>query len=529
MDPKTIAHYDENSIKIAERHSTTIPHDLYPLVQSYFHKGASTLDLGCGMGRDTKWLNNNGYEATGVDGSEGMLNEARKRYPDLQFDLNRLPDLDGVKTQYDNIYCCAVLMHVPRSQLLKAITRILEVTKVNGRIIISHRGPIQEDERLFETYHPGQLALLFEGLGGKVLYTDTRDPWHTMVIEKRDLNQREGIAQIQDIIQRDKKTATYKFALLRALCEIARYEPNTVVWNRDADEVYVPLRRIAVRWLGYYLPLVKNEIKQTTNSKLAFEDLLLSRPEKAVDAPLLVLEASKSRQDKELEKLIRKVKHTIKVGPVTYSGLGESKIFNYVSQLDASVYKELQSEKDDFVVVPIGIWRDLNLFSHWIEDSLIVQWAELSAKLNKDPHISKHFDLLTKSIQGSERTTNAIRKLFKNQTVFCTWSGKKLNDFAVDHMIPWSVWRNNDLWNLLPSDSKLNIKKSDLLPHPVLVQKQYERIQECWSLYEQTYPELFQEQLQAALGERNLESLLQAITRVGVLHGGQFWNPKQKT
>lgn len=523
MDPKTKSFYDKEAATVAQRHADITPTDLYALAESFFIPDAPTIDLGCGMGRDTAWLNQHGFPAQGFDGSTGMLDEARRRFPGMDFTHAELPELAEVKTRYTNVFCSAVIMHVPRADLLKTVSRILELTNPHGRIILSYRGETIPDGRLIEIYHPGQLALLFEGLGGKVLYTNTRDVWHTLVIEKRDLNQRDGIALIQDIIQRDKKTATYKFALLRALCEISRYEPNLAVWNREADQVLIPLGRIAIRWLGYYLPLIKAGIRQTTNEDVAFGKLMRELSFKPADAPLAVLEASSSKTSSELSKLIQSLKNTIKKGPVAYSGIGESKIFGYVSKLDASVYRELRDAKDDFVTVPINVWRDMILFGHWIEDSLIVQWAELSAKLNQDAQISRHFDLLTKNIQGAERTTLLIRKLLKNTTVHCVWSGKKLDEYAVDHMIPWSIWRNNDLWNLLPCSPKLNLQKSDSLPHPELVVANFDAIETFWEKYARAYPELFESQIKAAIGERTKESLCQTISRVGMMSGARFW------
>lgn len=125
MDTKTINHYDANAGLISERHASIIPLDLYPLVHTYFLKGGKTLDLGCGMGRDTKWLSENGFPTEGVDASDGMLKEANRRFPDLDFKMYGLPDLKGLDKKFDNVYSCAVLMHISRPQLLKAITRIL--------------------------------------------------------------------------------------------------------------------------------------------------------------------------------------------------------------------------------------------------------------------------------------------------------------------------------------------------------------------------------------------------------------------
>jgi malonyl-CoA O-methyltransferase len=54
-------------------------------------RGLSVLDLGCGTGRHALWLAAAGATVTGVDFSEGMLAEARRK-------LSRLPDLSAGST-----------------------------------------------------------------------------------------------------------------------------------------------------------------------------------------------------------------------------------------------------------------------------------------------------------------------------------------------------------------------------------------------------------------------------------------------
>lgn len=39
-----------------------------------------------------------------------------------------------------------------------------------------------------------------------------------------------------------------------------------------------------------------------------------------------------------------------------------------------------------------------------------------------------------------------------------------INDYHIDHFIPWSYTSSNELWNLLPSQSAVNINKSNALP-----------------------------------------------------------------
>ena len=95
MDPTTLAAYDAAAATFAQDwHGQPAPTDLHALIRRYFTPGR-TADIGCGSGREVAWLHANGYPAVGYDPSEGLLGEARARYPDLAFKSAALPELAG--------------------------------------------------------------------------------------------------------------------------------------------------------------------------------------------------------------------------------------------------------------------------------------------------------------------------------------------------------------------------------------------------------------------------------------------------
>ncbi len=55
------------------------------------------------------------------------------------------------------------------------------------------------------------------------------------------------------------------------------------------------------------------------------------------------------------------------------------------------------------------------------------------------------------------------------QSFSCIYSGSLItkNAFALDHFVPWSFVAHNQLWNLIPTSTTVNSKKSDSLPAPV--------------------------------------------------------------
>jgi hypothetical protein len=86
-----------------------------------------------------------------------------------------------------------------------------------------------------------------------------------------------------------------------------------------------------------------------------------------------------------------------------------------------------------------------------------------------------------------KRTTTEVRHRFEQlkqqspEIAQCVWSAKSLEKkYAIDHSLPFARWPNNDLWNLLPTDSKINSQKSDRLPTQQKLKAAKERIQHWW-------------------------------------------------
>jgi SAM-dependent methyltransferase len=141
MDRSTLAAYDKDAASFAkEWHEQPAPVDLQDIVRRFFIKGGATADVGCGSGREVAWLNANGYPAAGFDASEGLLTEARRRYPDLKFVDAELPDLAGaVAEMYDNVLCETVIMHLDRALIAPSVRRMFEIVKPGGIFYLSWR------------------------------------------------------------------------------------------------------------------------------------------------------------------------------------------------------------------------------------------------------------------------------------------------------------------------------------------------------------------------------------------------------
>ena len=148
MDRPTIDAYDKGARGYADDwHAQPAPTDLHDLIRHFFHRG-TTADIGCGSGREVAWLNANGYPATGYDASQGLLAEARRRYPDLQFERSTLPQLDGVpRGAFDNVLCETVIMHLPPDDIAAAVRALVSLLRPNGALYLSWRVTPDADQR----------------------------------------------------------------------------------------------------------------------------------------------------------------------------------------------------------------------------------------------------------------------------------------------------------------------------------------------------------------------------------------------
>lgn len=547
MDERTLKAYSDNSARLIRSYETMKPRRLYELVATFFHRGARTLDVGCGSGRDLSYLQGSGFQIQGVDVVPEFIQYIRSTSPSVEVNLDGLPKLSTIRDkEFDNVLVSGVLMHLTAADLIEASMTLLRITKPGGRIIVStkRRSPNTDERddlgRLHTSVSATRLSLLFEGLGAKTLFheeqIDDERPevvWDNFVFEKRDLSVRTGIEALQEIITKDKKTASYKLALLRALCQIARFEQNGTFSDIGSTDVWVPLKRVAFYWLKFYFPL--QDTKQIkSGDQLAFSESLRQLNCSPAEFGQLMTEYDEGTNREQIDPVLKEISDTIIKGPLRYIGDTDYGVFTYLSGRKAA---ESPGFKFDYEMgmmsVPSAIWHDLILFGTWVEDSVVMRWAEFTNKHNPDIPFADLYLKLTDPV-FDERTTAEIRRLFSNQEIECVWSGQRTHDFHVDHAIPYSFWKNNDLWNLLPSAAKINSEKSDSIPHPHLAARRKDCIVSYWEVYAKAYPERFKYQIRKShrVSDKNWQnelhlSFVETLTRLSFQKVVDVWSPKE--
>jgi uncharacterized protein YceH (UPF0502 family) len=104
--------------------------------------GGPVADVGCGPGQVTQHLALAGADVTGIDLSPGMVDEARRRFPDLPFQIGDLTAL--APGRWAAITAWYALVHLAAEELPPAISSLVESCRPGGWLALAlHEG----DER----------------------------------------------------------------------------------------------------------------------------------------------------------------------------------------------------------------------------------------------------------------------------------------------------------------------------------------------------------------------------------------------
>lgn len=167
MQNTTLKWYKENADKFLKQSLTVDMTALYKAFLKYVAPGGKIMDLGCGSGVASLYFIQNGFDALPVDGCREMCEAATKltgrQARNILFD-----ELD-YENEFDGIWACSSLLHVPKMEMPKILTLIKYALKEGGILYASYKYGEKERKkngRSFSDYTEETLKALVYEVGG---------------------------------------------------------------------------------------------------------------------------------------------------------------------------------------------------------------------------------------------------------------------------------------------------------------------------------------------------------------------------
>jgi ubiquinone/menaquinone biosynthesis C-methylase UbiE len=145
-------------------------------------------DVGCGPGHVTAFLAGLGLHAAGVDLSDGMVAQARKRHPDLEFSTGSMTALPAPDASWDGLVSFYSLIHmIDDADLRTALAEYRRVLADGGLLLLAvHAGQEvrhstdwfdAEVDVKFRFFDPAWLSTQLEQVGFAVESLTRRHPY----------------------------------------------------------------------------------------------------------------------------------------------------------------------------------------------------------------------------------------------------------------------------------------------------------------------------------------------------------------
>jgi len=245
------------------------------------------------------------------------------------------------------------------------------------------------------------------------------------------------------------KTNTYKFGLIKSICDQI-YDFTDIQYG-----YFITYNKIFGKFAENYWNLVlKYGIKQMIyNGKSEYSKVerIIKSAEKNNDIPpeTPFTSISESVRNQIIKEVTRECKSCV-IGAL-YDDF-EGKIYGF-------------SLKGDGITISYGAYDFISRHKMELEKINYYSWARFLEKINDDAtsvRLLEKLDLATPQRKDLSVYREVLYKEFQENC--CFYCGKKISDdLHVDHFIPWSFIKNDNLWNFVITCSKCNITKSNRL------------------------------------------------------------------
>lgn len=150
-------------------------------------KGGRVLDVGCGPGVDSGYMKAKGFEAVGIDLSKKMIDIAKRKFPQIEFQSGDFRELNFEPNSFDGILASFSLIHISKKDVPKTLKKFYRFLKVGGVIYVGLQAgksmetfvvePYKPDEKLFvNVFSYDEIKVLLVKEGFSVVKKYEREP-----------------------------------------------------------------------------------------------------------------------------------------------------------------------------------------------------------------------------------------------------------------------------------------------------------------------------------------------------------------
>jgi len=94
-------------------------------------------DMGCGPGQVARYLHEQGVRICGIDLSSGMVEEARRLTPGVEFRQGDMLDLDAPDETWAGIIAFYSIIHISRGDVTRALVELRRVLRPGGVLLLA--------------------------------------------------------------------------------------------------------------------------------------------------------------------------------------------------------------------------------------------------------------------------------------------------------------------------------------------------------------------------------------------------------
>lgn len=97
--------------------------------------GGRALDVGCGAGRWSRYLDDRGYSTVGIDLQPDLIALNRRRYPAIDFYCTSIQEYES-SAMFDLVSSVTVLQHIPFDEQVNVVDRLRSFLRTGGYAIV---------------------------------------------------------------------------------------------------------------------------------------------------------------------------------------------------------------------------------------------------------------------------------------------------------------------------------------------------------------------------------------------------------